>query len=83
MYQHISETLKYNRKLIKSSLTHLTLQQLKVQLIWQAGTNSRAFHTILAVQEVRFLLPRTQNIKSFLITCHHTGNSTENSQLSF
>ena len=59
--------LKFNRKLIKSSLRHLTLQQLKVISIWEVGTNSRAFQTILAVREVRFLLPKTQNIRSVLI----------------
>ena len=57
--------LKCDRKWIKLSSRLLTLQQLKVILIWEAGMNSRAFQTILAVQEVRFLLPKTQNIKSF------------------
>ena len=60
------------------SLRHLTMSKLKVEnaiLIWQAGTNSRAFQTGLAVQEVNFFSrkPKTS------IYLQHIRNSTESS----
>ena len=50
------------------SFRHLTMQQLKVEnviLIREAGTNSRAFETSLAVQKVNFFLHKTPNIQLF------------------
>ena len=69
---HMSTDRKfeYNGKLpSKYSFRHLTMQQLKVEnviLIWEAGTNNRAFQTGLAVQEARFFFTKTQNIQLFL-----------------
>ena len=45
---------------------HLTMQELKVEnltLIWEADTNSRAFQTGLAEQEVNFFFTKTHNIQ--------------------
>ena len=46
------------------------MQQLKVEnviLIWEAGTNLRAFQTSLTVQEVNFFFTKTQNINLFVL----------------
>ena len=44
------------------------MQQLKVEnviLIWKTGTNTRAFQTSLAMQEVNFFFIKTQDIQLF------------------
>ena len=43
---------------MKCSFGPSTLQQLNVIFIWQAGTISTVFQTVLAVQEVRFFSSR-------------------------
>ena len=44
------------------------MQRLKVEnviLIWEAGTNIRAFQTGLAMQEVKFFFTKIHNIQLF------------------
>ena len=44
------------------------MQQLKVEnviIVWEAGTNGRAFQTGLAVEEVNFFSTKVHNIQLF------------------
>ena len=59
---------------MKTEFRHLTMQQLKVEnviLMWEARINSRAFRTVLAAQEVKFVFTKPQNIQLFSTISSH------------
>ena len=59
---------------MKTEFRHLTMQQLKVEnviLMWEARTNSRAFRTVLAAQEVKSVFAKPQNIQLFSTISSH------------